>query len=140
MTNPDMIHYSILGQVQKVKYATAHHIRNYLRNLKFIVLDEMHMYRGTFGSHVALVLRRLLKVCRELGNAHNIQIITSTATIENPIRLAEDLTGLRDFPLSIQMVPLIRKRGSSSGIPACQPMNKSAARLLPMPSLWLNRS
>ena len=53
-------------QVQKVKYATAHHIRNYLRNLKFIVLDEMHMYRGTFGSHVALVLRRLLKVCREL--------------------------------------------------------------------------
>lgn len=99
MTNPDMIHYSILGQVQKVKYATAHHIRNYLRNLKFIVLDEMHMYRGTFGSHVALVLRRLLKVCRELGNAHKIQIITSSATIENPARLAEDLTGLSGFTL-----------------------------------------
>lgn len=99
MTNPDMIHYSILGQVQKTKYATAHHIRNYLRNLKFIVLDEMHMYRGTFGSHVALVLRRLLKVCRELGNTYNIQVITSSATIENPVRLAEDLTGLGGFTL-----------------------------------------
>src|SRR5690606_14792003 len=56
-------------------------------------------YRGTFGSHVALVLRRLLKVCRELGNAHNIQIITSSATIENPTRLAEDLTGISQFTL-----------------------------------------
>ncbi|TMV47041.1 DEAD/DEAH box helicase [Paenibacillus mesophilus] len=99
MTNPDMIHYSILGQVQKLKYASGQHIRNYLRNLKFIVLDEMHMYRGTFGSHVALVLRRLLKVCRELGNIHRIQIITSSATIENPERLAEDLTGLEGFVL-----------------------------------------
>ncbi|REK76080.1 DEAD/DEAH box helicase [Paenibacillus paeoniae] len=99
MTNPDMIHYSILGQVQKLKYASGQHIRNYLRNLKFIVLDEMHMYRGTFGSHVALVLRRLLKVCRELGNTHNIQLITSSATIENPERLAEDLTGLEGFVL-----------------------------------------
>lgn len=99
MTNPDMIHYSILGQVQKLKYATAHHIRNYLRNLRFIVLDEMHMYRGTFGSHVALVLRRLLKVCRELGNDRNIQIIASSATIDNPARLAETLTGLSGFTL-----------------------------------------
>jgi DEAD/DEAH box helicase domain-containing protein len=99
MTNPDMIHFSILGQVQKLKYASTQHIRNYLRNLKFIVLDEMHMYRGTFGSHVALVLRRLLKVCQELGNQHNIQIITSSATIENPVRLAEDLTGLSGFTL-----------------------------------------
>ncbi|SDT09646.1 DEAD/DEAH box helicase domain-containing protein [Paenibacillaceae bacterium GAS479] len=99
MTNPDMIHYSILGQVQKLKYASGQHIRNYLRNLKFIVLDEMHMYRGTFGSHVALVLRRLLKVCRELGNTHDIQFITSSATIENPLRLAEELTGLDGFTL-----------------------------------------
>jgi DEAD/DEAH box helicase domain-containing protein len=99
MTNPDMIHYSILGQVQNLKYASGQHIRNYLKNLKFIVLDEMHMYRGTFGSHVALVLRRLLKVCRELGNTRNIQVITSSATIENPVKLAEDLTGLRNFKL-----------------------------------------
>lgn len=98
MTNPDMIHYSILGQVQN-KYATGQHIRNYLRNLKFIVLDEMHIYRGTFGSHVALVLRRLIQVCRELGNTRNIQVITSSATIENPVRLAEDLTGLEGFTL-----------------------------------------
>lgn len=99
MSNPDMIHYSILGQVQKQKYASGQHIRNYFRNLKFVVLDEMHLYRGTFGSHVALVLRRLLKVCRELGNNRNIQIITSSATIDNPVRLAMELTGLDGFSL-----------------------------------------
>lgn len=99
MSNPDMIHYSILGQVQTSKYTSGQHIRNYLRNLKFIVLDEMHLYRGTFGSHVALVLRRLLKVCRELGNNRNIQIITSSATIDNPVKLAQDLTGLAEFVL-----------------------------------------
>ncbi|WP_054939238.1 DEAD/DEAH box helicase [Paenibacillus ihuae] len=99
MSNPDMIHYSILGQVQALKYSSGTYIRNYLCNLKFIVLDEMHMYRGTFGSHVALVLRRLLKVCRELGNNRNIQIITSSATIDNPVKLAQDLTGLTEFVL-----------------------------------------
>lgn len=99
MTNPDMIHYSILGQVQNHKHTTGKSIRNYLKNLKFIILDEIHMYRGTFGSHVALVLRRLLKVCQELGNQEKIQIITSSATIENPVRLASDLTGADDFIL-----------------------------------------
>ncbi|MHA0855681.1 DEAD/DEAH box helicase [Paenibacillus sp. CMAA1364] len=99
MSNPDMVHYSILSQVQMLKYASGQHIRNYLKNLKFIVLDEMHMYRGTFGSHVALVLRRLLKVCSELGNTNDIQIITSSATIDNPVRLAQDLTGLKEFVL-----------------------------------------
>ncbi|MHA6482853.1 DEAD/DEAH box helicase [Paenibacillus sp. strain BS8-2] len=99
MTNPDMIHYSILGQIQQRRYTSGQHIRNYLKHLKFIVLDEMHMYRGTFGSHVALVLRRLLLACRELGNNNKIQVITSSATIENPVRLAEELTGLQGFAL-----------------------------------------
>ncbi|WP_164821596.1 DEAD/DEAH box helicase [Paenibacillus koleovorans] len=99
MTNPDMIHFSILGQVQNLRYASGQHTRHFLRNLKFIVLDEMHMYRGTFGSHVALVLRRLLLVCRELGNEHSIQVITSSATIDNPVKLAQDLTGLEKFTL-----------------------------------------
>lgn len=99
MTNPDMLHFSILGQVQKLKGNSGNHIRHYLQNLKFIVLDEMHMYRGTFGSHVALVLRRLLKVCKELGNKEQIQMITSSATIENPCKLAEDLSGVGNFTL-----------------------------------------
>ncbi|MCA0757016.1 DEAD/DEAH box helicase [Paenibacillus sp. N4] len=99
MSNPDMLHYSILGQVQKQKYATGQHIRSFLRSLRFIVLDEMHMYRGTFGSHVALVMRRLIKVCRELGNTQPIQVIASSATIDNPVKLAEELTGLGSFRL-----------------------------------------
>jgi DEAD/DEAH box helicase domain-containing protein len=57
-TNPDMLHVSILPNHQKMKGW-----RSFLGNLRHIVIDESHMYRGHFGSHVACVLRRLLRVC-----------------------------------------------------------------------------
>lgn len=98
MTNPDMIHAGLLRQAQNFRYRVGDYVRTFLKNLRFIVLDEMHIYRGTFGSHVGLVLRRLRKVCHELGNPH-IQIIACSATIENPIKLATDLTGVSSFTL-----------------------------------------
>jgi len=109
MTNPDMIHFTILNHVQNRRNRIGEYIRNFLRNLKFIVLDEMHIYRGTFGSHVALVLRRLRKVCQELGNP-DVQIIASSATIENPGKLAADLTGLSFFTLIDQDGSAQKKR------------------------------
>ena len=68
--------------------------RTFLQNLKFVVIDEAHVYRGVFGSNVAMVLRRLLRIC-SFYHA-NPQIILSSATIANPKELASRLTG-KDF-------------------------------------------
>ena len=81
LSNPDMVHSGIL----------PHHPRwaKLFENLQFIVIDELHAYRGVFGSHLANVLRRLQRVCRHYGS--NPQIICSSATIANPSELAERL-------------------------------------------------
>jgi DEAD/DEAH box helicase domain-containing protein len=68
--------------------------RSFLQNLKFIVIDEAHVYRGVFGSNVAMVIRRLLRICNFYHA--NPQIIFSSATIANPKELANKLTG-KDF-------------------------------------------
>jgi DEAD/DEAH box helicase domain-containing protein len=70
--------------------------RDFLQNLKFIVIDEAHVYRGVFGSNVAMVLRRLLRIC-SFYHA-NPQIILSSATIANPQEHAKRLTG-KDFEI-----------------------------------------
>src|ERR1700676_4520061 len=82
LTNPDMLHAGIL----------PHHTRwtRLFENLRYIVLDELHTYRGVFGSHVANVLRRLRRVARFYGSAP--QFICSSATIANPGQLAGRLT------------------------------------------------
>lgn len=81
ITNPDMLHAGIL----------PHHTgwAAFLRDLRFVVIDEMHIYRGVFGSHVANVLRRLKRVCRFYGSAP--QFILTSATIGNPAELASRL-------------------------------------------------
>jgi len=80
-TNPDMLHRGIL----------PHHERwaTFLAGLRYIVLDELHTYRGLFGSHVANVLRRLWRVCAHYGARP--QVIACSATIGNPGELAERL-------------------------------------------------
>jgi DEAD/DEAH box helicase domain-containing protein len=83
LTNPDMLHVGILP------YHAKWHA--FLRNLRTIVIDELHTYRGIFGSHVAGVLRRLLRLCEHYGSRP--QVICSSATIANPVELAERLTG-----------------------------------------------
>ena len=83
LTNPDMLHVGILP------YHGKWHA--FLRQLRYIVIDEVHTYRGIFGSHVAGVLRRLLRLCDHYGS--HPQIICCSATIANPVDLAERLTG-----------------------------------------------
>ncbi len=84
LTNPDMLHLGIL----------PHHSlwAGFFRHLCFVVVDEAHIYRGVFGSHVAAVLRRLRRICAFYGSRP--VVILSTATIANPAEHAQRLTGL----------------------------------------------
>ncbi len=66
--------------------------RPFFSRLKFIVIDEAHRYRGVFGSHVALLLRRMIRLCHYYGSSP--QFILSTATLANPLEFAGKLTGL----------------------------------------------
>ncbi|MDE2881903.1 MAG: DEAD/DEAH box helicase [Acidobacteriota bacterium] len=88
VTNPDMLHAGIL----------PHHTKwaKLFENLRFVVIDEMHTYRGVFGSHLANLLRRLRRVCAHYGAAP--RFILSSATIANPRELAE---GLTERPISL---------------------------------------
>jgi len=83
-TNPDMLHLAINPFHAKWE--------GFFRNLKYVVVDEIHTYRGVFGSNVAHVLRRLRRICNYWGS--NPQFIACSATIANPKSLAEELTGL----------------------------------------------
>jgi DEAD/DEAH box helicase domain-containing protein len=81
LSNPDMLHSGIL----------PHHPRwaKLFENLRYVVIDELHAYRGVFGSHVCNVLRRLRRICRHYGS--NPVFLCSSATIANPRELAERL-------------------------------------------------
>jgi DEAD/DEAH box helicase domain-containing protein len=65
--------------------------RQFFSGLRYIVIDEAHRYRGIFGSHIAFLLRRLLRLCHFYGSKP--QFVLSTATIANPVEFAENLTG-----------------------------------------------
>src|SRR5881398_1101225 len=85
LTNPDMLHVGVL----------PHHDRwgDVLSNLRYVIVDEAHVYRGVFGSHVANVLRRLRRL------VPGVRIMLASATVANPVELAERLTGLDDVAL-----------------------------------------
>ena len=87
LTNPDMLHLAILRH--------NHLWTSFLKNLNYIVLDEVHVYKGIFGSNVSLVLRRLRKLCDTLGASP--QFILCSATIPNPLGHARALTGCPNF-------------------------------------------
>ena len=97
LSNVDMLHHGMLPR------HTAW--GRFFRRLEFVVVDEMHAYRGVFGSNVALVLRRLNRICRHYGS-HPVFIFTS-ATIGNPGELAAELSG--------QQVQVIDDDGSPHG-------------------------
>ena len=84
LTNPDMLHVGVL----------PHHDRwgDVLHNLRYVVVDEAHVYRGVFGSHVGNVLRRLRRLARIYGA--DPQFLLASATIANPGELAERLLGV----------------------------------------------
>ncbi|QNE88780.1 DEAD/DEAH box helicase [Corynebacterium incognita] len=82
-TNPDMLHMSVLAAHERWP--------RLLRNLKYVVIDECHSYRGVFGAHVSLVVRRLLRLC-ELYGSHPV-VISASATMHDPAVHARRLTG-----------------------------------------------
>jgi DEAD/DEAH box helicase domain-containing protein len=86
VTNPDMLHAGILPNHDKWV--------GFFRNLTHIVIDEIHTYRGVFGSHVANVMRRLKRVCQHYQSYPTM--VATSATIANPQELTESLTG-EDF-------------------------------------------
>ncbi len=97
VTNPDMLHQGIL----------PHHTLwiKLFENLRFIVMDELHTYRGVFGSHMANLLARLKRLCAFYGS--NPRFICSSATIDNPKELAEKIIG--------EDVELVDDNGAPSG-------------------------
>src|SRR5207247_2118068 len=97
VTNPDMLHTAIL----------PHHTKwlRLFENLRYVIVDELHQYRGVFGSHVANVIRRLSRICRFYGS--DPQFICTSATIGNPQEHAERLIG--------RPVTLIDQSGAPAG-------------------------
>jgi len=97
VTNPDMLHTGIL----------PHHTKwnQLFQNLKYIVMDEIHIYRGVFGSHIANVIRRLKRICKFYGS--NPQFICCSATIANPLEFSEKIVG--------EKFKLINKNGAPRG-------------------------
>ncbi|MFO7632767.1 MAG: DEAD/DEAH box helicase [Caldilinea sp.] len=97
LTNPDMLHVGILPN--HTQWA------DFLAGLRWVVIDEMHVYRGVFGSHVANVLRRLQRICLHYGSEP--RFICTSATIANPAQLAERLIE--------QPVQLVNRSGAPRG-------------------------
>lgn len=97
MTNPDMLHAGVL----------PHHTKwvKLFENLQYFVIDELHYYRGVYGSHLANILRRLKRICEFYGSKP--QFICCSATISNPKELAEAVT---EVPFE-----LVDKNGAPSG-------------------------
>jgi DEAD/DEAH box helicase domain-containing protein len=98
MTNPDMLHAGLL----------PHHTRwrRLFSSLDFVVIDELHMYRGLFGSQVANVIRRLKRICAFYGS--NPTFICTSATIANPLQLAKKL-------LEEENIELVERNGAPRG-------------------------
>ncbi len=103
ITNPDMLHTGIL----------PHHTKwmTFFQSLRFVVIDELHTYRGVFGSHMTNVLRRLRRICEFYGSKP--QFICCSATIANPKDLAEKLL---EREVSLTAAALLLRRKSSSSI------------------------
>src|SRR6202011_5510148 len=98
MTNPDMLHTGLL----------PHHTRwrRLFSSLEFVVIDELHTYRGLFGSQVANVIRRLKRICAFYGS--NPTFICASATIANPLQLAKRL-------LEEENIELVNRSGAPRG-------------------------
>lgn len=99
ITNPDMLHLSMLG------YHGAW--SGFFARLTHVILDEVHTYRGIFGSHMAWVLRRLQRICACYGA--NPQFILSSATVANPDELARDLLGAAATVISESGAPRAKR-------------------------------
>ncbi len=95
LSNPDMLHVGILPNHERWA--------EYLHHLRYVVLDEAHVYRGIFGSHVAQVVRRLRRLCEQYGASP--QFILTSATIADPQAFAEKLVGMPFTPVDEDQAP-----------------------------------
>lgn len=92
LTNPEMVNSAFLPNHSLFGF---NHI---FSRLKFFIMDELHVYRGAFGSHMANIMRRMERVCKYYKS--NPQFLFSSATIANPIELAENITGKKFFHIN----------------------------------------
>ncbi|MGH3621362.1 MAG: DEAD/DEAH box helicase, partial [Sciscionella sp.] len=131
-TNPDMLHRSLLPR--HGRWAT------FFRRLRYVVVDECHSYRGLFGSHVALLLRRLRRVAARYGA--NPVFVLASATVSDPARSATHLTGVPcvavtedTSPRGARTValwepPLLEELAGENGAPVRRSAGAEAARIL----------
>ncbi|MBW0136942.1 DEAD/DEAH box helicase [Pseudonocardia abyssalis] len=131
-SNPDMLHRAVLPR--HARWAT------FLRRLHVVVVDECHTYRGVFGSHVALLLRRLLRVAARYGS--HPTVVLASATVAEPAAFASRLTG-RDVTavtvdgsphagrtVALWEPPLLPELTGENGAPVRRPAGTEAARML----------
>ncbi|KAH8729034.1 DEAD/DEAH box helicase-like protein [Phaeosphaeriaceae sp. PMI808] len=90
-TNPDMLHITILPQEDAW--------RTFLQNLRYVVVDELHVYNGLFGAHMAFIMRRLRRICAALGNRH-VKFISCSATVANPEEHMKTIFGVDEVRLT----------------------------------------
>ena len=119
-TNPDMLHITILPQEARW--------RTFLQNLKFLVVDELHVYNGLFGSHVAFIMRRLRRICAAIGNRH-VKFISCSATVANPEEHMRAIFGIGKIRLTdFDGSPSGRKEFLCWNTPFKDPMDPSSGR------------
>jgi DEAD/DEAH box helicase domain-containing protein len=131
-SNPDMLHRALLPRHGQWSM--------FLRRLQFVVVDECHTYRGVFGSHVALLLRRLLRLCARYGSRPTV--VLASATVAEPAEFAARLTGRQvvavtedGSPAAGRTValwepPLLPELTGENGAPVRRPAGTEAARML----------
>ena len=119
-TNPDMLHITILPQEGKW--------RTFLQNLRFVVVDELHVYNGLFGSHVAFIMRRLRRICAAVGNRH-VKFVSCSATVANPEEHMRTVFGLPNIKvIDFDGSPSGRKEFLCWNTPFKDPKDPSSGR------------
>ncbi|WP_425568937.1 DEAD/DEAH box helicase [Pseudonocardia xishanensis] len=131
-SNPDMLHRSVLPRHGRWSA--------FLRRLSYVVVDECHTYRGVFGSHVALLLRRLLRVARRYGATPTI--VLASATVARPGEFASVLTGREvravtedgspsaGRTVALWEPPLLPELTGENGAPVRRPASTESSRML----------
>lgn len=118
--NPDILHLTILPQESRW--------RTFLQNLKFVVVDELHVYNGLFGAHVAMVMRRLRRLCAAVGNP-GVRFISCSATVANPVEHMKTIFGVTQVRLTdVDGSPAGRKEYLCWNTPFRDPSDPTSGR------------
>ncbi|EGD89362.1 hypothetical protein H112_02979 [Trichophyton rubrum D6] len=119
-TNPDILHVTILPNESLW--------RKFLKNLKYVVVDELHVYNGLFGTHVSLIMRRLRRICASIGNS-DVKFISCSATVANPEEHMKAIFGIDEVKLTdIDGSPSGRKEFLCWQTPYKDPNDASSGR------------